>query len=799
MTQPRVGTAGESTEPGASVNTEQQSSPRVRYSLNKQPNELRRYSSFNCIFTLACLTPDEINNPESTYRSGPPKITILKSGGGAKGKALTAYETAEKQLEYFIDNVEIESIIAPTTRTRTSNATKIDFEVTEPYSMGLFLQTLMIAAKDAQGPGSDYLKAPYALIIDFIGWTDSDTLESSTVTRRVFPLKFINIEFDVDAGGSKYKVSAIPWNEQSQSDSIQTINEDTKIIGSTVRELLQTGENSLTNKINQRIREGVQENTALIPDEYVIIFPESLASSNLSRVDAARQEAFNNSATVNTDQVYDDAILRQSRGNAAPGSTLNVSRTFRGVSSDIIGSRTLGAANAIGASRMIDTNTLLESATVPFGRPEFVLREPESEDDNFTPYYDNGRLQIDLDRGEFTFPGGTTIEKMIEEIIILSTYGQSAASVIQENSEGNVPWFRIQTQTFLLPDESSQIRTGENPKIYVYMVVPYEVHSSVFAQARNSSVGIQERSLVAVKEYNYIYTGLNEDILDFQIQFNAAFFNALSPNLGNTTGGIRAANSTSSAAQERPQVTVGEGQTQESNELVTPTREAPNSSPQEGGDSRSSAAIQTARQFNEAIVNSSVDLITLDLKIKGDPYYIADSGIGNYNSAPGNLPSITRDGTMNYQTREVDVVLNFRTPTDYNEEGGMNFPGDTVPVQPFSGLYRVLTVMNRFSSNNFEQTLSMVRRPNQEREGTPGQVRLLNIGQNQAGAVSGPSSIDAGNAAPNETGAANSTNSTTATQLIPASGTATAQDTPGSSIGERLADIDQAGRVRGGL
>lgn len=783
----RVTERGEPDGPGASVNTEQQSSPRVRYSLNKQPNELRRYSSFNCIFTLACLTPDEVNNPEATYRSGPPKITILKSGGGAQGKALTAYETADKQLEYFIDNVEIESIIAPTTKTRTSNATKIDFEVTEPYSMGLFLQTLMIAAKNAQGPGSDYLKAPYALIIDFIGWTDSDTLASSTVTRRVLPLKFINIEFDVDAGGSKYKVSTVPWNEQAQSDSIQTINEDTKIIGATIRELLQTGENSLTNKINQRIRDGVQENTALIPDEYVIIFPESLAASNLSRVDAARQETFSNSATVSTEA-------------APPGiGPVTATRTFRGVSSDIVGSRTLGAANAIGASRMIDTNTLLESATVPFGRPEFVLREPESEEDNFTPYYDNGKIQIDLDRGEFTFPGGTTIEKMIEEIIILSTYGQTAATVIQENSEGNVPWFRIQTQTFILPDESSQAKTGENPKIYVYMVVPYDVHSSIFTQARNAPVGIQERSLIAVKEYNYIYTGLNEDILDFQIQFNAAFFNALSPNLGNTTGGIRAANSTSSSAQDRPQVTVGEGQTQESNEPATPARESPNRSPQEGGDSRSSAAIQAARQFNEAIVNSSVDLITLDLKIKGDPYYIADSGIGNYNAPPGDLPSVTRDGTMNYQTREVDVVLNFRTPTDYNEAGGMDFPEDTVPVQPFSGLYRVITVSNRFSSNNFEQTLNMIRRPNQEREGTPGQVKLVGTGQNQAGAVSGPSSTDAGNAAPAETGAANSNNSTTATELIPASGTATAQDTAGSSIGERLADIDQAGRVRGGL
>jgi hypothetical protein len=799
MANPRVAEAGQNVEEGsssASASTEQQSSPRVRYSLNKLPNELRTYSSYNCIFTLACLTADELNNPDSTYRVRDPQVTVLRSGGGAQGKVLTAYETADKKVEYFIDNVEIESIIAPTTRTRTSNATTISFEVTEPYSMGLFLQTLMLAAKTARGNDSDYLKAGYALIIDFIGWTDSDTLSFTNLTRRIIPVKFSQIEFDVDAGGSKYTITAYAWNEQSQSDSIQTINEDTKIIGSTVREVLQTGANSLTNKINSRIRDGLQENTALVPDEYVIIFPESIASSSLSRVDAARQEAFTNAATVSTES------SRPGADTADPGVPVVATRTFKNVSSDIIGSRTLAEANPIGASKMIDSNTLLESATVPFGLPQFILKQPESEEDNFTPYYDNGRLQIDLDRGEFTFPGGTTIEKMIEEIIILSTYGQSAATTIQENSEGNIPWFRIQTQTFVLPDAATRARTGEDPKIYVYVVVPYEVHSSVFVQSRNQSVGIRERSLIAVKEYNYIYTGLNEDILDFQIQFNAAFFNALSPNLGNTTGGIRAADPTSSAAQNRSQITVGQGETQPSDEPSTPTRESSiaNRGPQEGGDSRSSAAIQAARTFNEAIVNSSVDLISLELKIMGDPYFIADSGVGNYSSPPGDSPAITRDGTMNYQTREVDVVLNFRTPIDYNEAGGMDFPEDTVVVEPFSGLYRVLTVTNKFSSNNFEQTLSMIRRPNQEREGTPGGVRVLILGENREGAVSGQSSTTAGgNSNAETTGAANSASSTTSEQLIPASGTATAINEATASIGERLNDIDQAGRVRGGL
>lgn len=752
--------------------------PTIKYSLNKQPNELRNYSTFNSIFTLACLTTDEINNPNETYRVTDPQVTILRSGGGAQGKALTAFETASTQLEYFIDNVEIDTIIAPTSATRTSNATTISFEVTEPYSMGLFLQTLQLAAKNAQGSASDYLKAPYALILEFIGYTGTDTVASNTVTRRVLPIKFSSIEFDVDAGGSKYRISAFAWNEQAQSDSIQTINEDTKLQGKTVRELLQTATNSLTNKINQKIRDGLQENTAIIPDEYVIVFPEDIATSSVSRVDAARSEASDN-ATVSTE--------RAPTGIGPATAT----RSFKGISADSVGA--LPSANAIGASAML-TDSLSEAATVPFGLPEFTYREPEDEDEDFTPFYDNGRIQIDGVTGEFTFPGGSNIEKMIEEIVILSQYGQDAATQISADKEGNIPWFRIQTQTFSIPDEESRIRTGENPKVYVYMVVPYEVHSSTFTQARTPSVGIEEKSIVAVKEYNYIYTGKNEDVLDFELNFNIAFFQALSPNLGNTTGDARTRTNQASRAVEQNQLALNQGNTADTGEASVTNRESniANQGAQEGGDSRSSAAIQAARNFNEAIVNG-VDLITLDLKIMGDPYYIADTGIGNYNAPAGALPSITRDGTMNYQTREVDVVLNFRTPIDYNEDGGMNFPQDTLPVKTFSGLYKVNMVRNRFSGNAFEQTLQMIRRPNQELEGTPDAIRPIVQSESKEGATSGQSSTSTGgnaNANSQSTGTANSASSTTASQLVPASGTASPINEERASVGEGVTRID---------
>ena len=108
-------------------------------------NSLRNYSSFNYRIGLYALTNDELNNPDESYKIKKPQYAILQSGGGlGDKKVLTAYETANKKAEYFINALEIETIIAPTRKKGSTNAVGFRLEITEPYSMGLFLQTLQL-------------------------------------------------------------------------------------------------------------------------------------------------------------------------------------------------------------------------------------------------------------------------------------------------------------------------------------------------------------------------------------------------------------------------------------------------------------------------------------------------------------------------------------------------------------------------------------------------------------------------------------------------------------------------------
>lgn len=700
--------------------------PKITYELLKQPNELRTFSSFNYIFTLACLTPSEINNPDLTYRKNPPAVQVLRSGGGAQGKALTAYETSSKQLEYFIDDVEIESIIVPTNATRVSNATSINFKVYEPYSMGLFLQSLQVAAKAALGSAASYNRACFALIVEFIGYDDNGNIINTNKTRRVYPFKISNAELQVTDGGSVYNVSGYPWNEQAQSSTIQTVAVDTQIIGRNVVEMLQTGVQSLTTVLNKRIIEKQQANTVTSPDEYIIIFPKDLSTPiNPDLNSAPGNEA---AATKTTDKEFYQSITGLSaddRVKALENRTSSVRDRFVKVetSNNNISANikklvdTEDTLNPIGKAKFADS--IRDGGEVPFGVEKFTYSEQKG-------IFEQDDIRISQNYRAFTFKQGTTIEKIIEEIIITSSYGQEAATTKIDDKTGNIPWFRIQTQTYIVPNEETLQRSGEHPKIFVYMVVPYNVHSSVFKGVNTASTGVKDRKIQASKEYNYIYTGKNEDILDFRIQLDNAFYSSISAGGASSSADVKTGTRDSAASKKPENVKINEGQ--EGVSSASGGRRAADdyrvSTGNEGGGANDNVAISVARQFNEAIINSKADLLSMELTILGDPYYIADTGVGNYNARSGASAGITADGTMNFQSNEVDVIVNFRTPIDYREDGTMEFPGDTVPVKAFSGLYKVNLVKNNFSGGKFEQVLELIRRPNQEADtgvqGTPG-------------------------------------------------------------------------------
>ena len=658
------------------------------------PNPLQYFSSYNYVFTLSCLTSKQINFPEApdSYKGGNALGNIIfRSGGGfPDNRVTTAYTSPSNpsgKFEYYIESAEIEVIMSYNKESKGSNATNISFEVIEPYSMGMFLQSMQLAAVEAFH--KNYLEAPFLLTLEFLGFTTDGTVSQIPLTKRQLPLKISNVSMNITESGCKYEVSCYPWNEAALTDTFNSLKSDIAVSGTKLSEILQTGPRSLQFYLNSQLQElNKKEKVASNPDEIVILFPTLF--DPLSN---------NAAASYNTEDTGQPATINPSSdpGLGDVQSKLSITRAENAL---LI--QDPGTLNEIGLSDMgFDANTGGESQAEDSNKVQPDGTKPPSRQSNI----------YDPKNKVFRFPQNTTIVNAITEIVLMSEYCKQAAEK-ESGKAGFKKWFRVETKVYNLQATSGNDGKGYTPKLLVYQVVPYFVHENRFVSPTSEPKGYEDIKKLAAKEYNYIYTGKNIDVLKFDINLEAGFFttvyadnNALSgdqyPQLngqGTTPPNNKNVSNTDLGAQEPGTGVARKGFLAERYRNI-------------GGGPNDDYRSLVAKNFQEALLNSPVDLLTATLEIMGDPYYIADSGMGNFTDKAGSF-NIASNGSINYQTGEVDILLNFRTPIDYGLNGIMDF-GNTEIVQGFSGLYQVLTVKNRFSGGTFIQELEVVRRRNQ--------------------------------------------------------------------------------------
>ena len=698
-------------------------------SIGLQPNSLNKFASYNNIFTFGAVRRTSYNTPNFSYRTGGPDVVVLRSGGTSGDQVKTSLERAAGITgEYFIDDVDIVCLVAPNSRTQQTNATTITFNVMEPYSMGLFLQSLHIAA--AKAGYSNYLEAVFLLQVEFIGYDDNGRSVKDSRSTRMFPLKLSNVEFEVTEQGSNYFIEAIPYHEWALSDEVQMTPVTVDIQGSTISELLQTGPQSLSTILNTREQELQQAGNKEVADEYVIMFPKSMSSESSSPLGAAipalqgattasaaeaGTEGADSEDSDRNQRLYDqltgieggevpadfDAEISKVLGIVVTRSQIGESIRESAESEENI--------NAIGQSKIV--KSFLDQGTQYFGRPAFV-----EDKENAPGIFQRGNIQISDEGRRINFAQGTKVQNIIEEVVLLSEYARNFVSE-QPDANGMKTWFRIESDVFLIPGNSNVAATGQGAKVYVYKVVPYKTQVARFTSPTSAPPGYPNLKTQAIKKYDYLYTGENDDIIDFNININAAFFTALNGDFGQLgSSQITLGANGLVINPESPTFGSSSGNnTNSSTSGISGARPTPTTNTGEAGSGpQNHPENAVARTFNDAIVNSETDLVGIDFEIWGDPYYITDSGMGNYNASPTGSINLNSDGSMDYQSGEVDILINFRTPVDIRDPGFMKFPaGGTKAVGAFSGLYQVIEVTNSWSSNRFTQKLKTIRRRNQ--------------------------------------------------------------------------------------
>jgi hypothetical protein len=277
-------------------------------------NILNNYRSVTYNFTLAAISPADLKNPQN-YRNKKLKYIVVTSKGklanaistdvvpikvslGSTPKdddgnemSILDTQTGVKTVEGFnknspgafdmyIDNVEIESIITPNQQTGPSTSTKVKFEIFEPMSANGFIEALHVSAIAAGWTG--YLGASYLLKIEFLGYPDAnkEPVASSEVipATKYIPIRFTGSEMELTDQGTRYRCSAIPYNEAAHGNP-NKIYTDMSFSGDTVKEVLENLFENLNKSTQAREQKEKTNDSAKAVDVYEIYFPEIPASN----------------------------------------------------------------------------------------------------------------------------------------------------------------------------------------------------------------------------------------------------------------------------------------------------------------------------------------------------------------------------------------------------------------------------------------------------------------------------------------------------------------------------------------
>lgn len=654
------------------------------------PNPLHSYASYTYVLSLGCLTNDQLSNPDSTYMAGLNVPLICKT---ANGDPFNRVQTPYGKFDFFIEDLDLESQIG-FMGGEVTNVTSLQFKVIEPYSMGMFPISLQKVAQDLKH--QNFREAPYLLKIEFRGNTETGQMVKIPNTTRHIPFSIADIKMSVSEKGSIYTVSGMPWNQIALTDPFKNMTSDASIKGTTVQEMLQTGEKSLQTVLNQKLKDIATANKIQTPDEVIIIFPEDIASSSAGAAGASNKEDKATATTTTSNQASNGIF------NKLGVARSTVNKTWV---------QPEGVCNALGKAKMGFSDA--RKGDAPIGKDNAIW-DPE------TKLNIRANNSVNSAESDFKFKQDSDVPNAINQVLLNSEFITETFNSANLSPEGYRGWWRIDVQAYPL-SEKVDPATGSVPKLIVYRVIPYSVHVSSGPMPPNvKPMGYANLKKQAVKEYNYIYTGKNVDVIQFNIDVNYG----IAAELGTDTDQSQDIKTLAQTADAPDPVALGNpigiGKEPSTKLGQMPTvvshRNFLTRSDKAGGGGSENPGVRAARIFLDSITDG-MDLVDLELKIIGDPYFIVQSGMGNYTSQKTQYANLNSDGTVDYQSGEVDIIVNFRTPVDINQATGLyNFNGmeKSAPVMAYSGLYQVTEAMSYFRNGQFTQVLKGMRRNLQE-------------------------------------------------------------------------------------
>ena len=630
-----------------------------------EKNKLDPYVNYTYNIDLYALDFDAYNTliKDENSVDNINKHLLISSGGKRKGR------NPEFDDDFYIDDFEMDTVGPTTQRTRGTNQIGIKFKITEPYGVSLIERLIQVAQDLINVPANQYTQVPYMLRISFVGYDENGQPHSIPKTTKHLIIQMYKMTFEVNEGGATYAVDAVPYSHSGLDANIDKAPSNFEISaknigdffsGSGVSEVKVGGwkteryENAHGVETTRRYRDTTttrKTNTSLIA---LLNQHERLMSSSTRSADIKNP----NGQQVKPIKIYPDVydvVLDPE------------------IASALLEYRNFEPTNASTAKDKSDPKNFYQNFVQNVQKKFTITRESGT---------------------SIRIKAGTSLVEIVGMLLLHSTYIHD-----QFLTDPNVPnetqlkWFKVTPMVEVQKDKWDE-KTGRFAQKITYFVSKHNV-SNIKIESRKKSI---PRGKVEGdgyhKLYNYMYTGENTDILNFDIKYNIAYQTA--------------ATTTDTTSSDAPET---QARTDVENNAIR-TAHLNRGSTTSGGvnNTGQGADANIAIDLMNNVLTNGVDLWQLNLEIIGDPDYIMQNDVfSTKHLFNAHLNSAFLDnGSINYDYGELYAKLIFNTPVDYNPETGimdLNNKSKHNSSVHFGGIYQVWKVKHSLSGGQFTQTL----------------------------------------------------------------------------------------------
>ena len=551
--------------------------------------------------------------------------------------------------DLFIDELEINGLFAEG-NSSPHNATTMSFKIIEPMGYTFFQKLRKLCFSNGM---KNFEKQHYLMVIKYKGYDENGnqlTADEDDRLSKFIPFVFSTITTRVQTGAVTYDCQAVAINhEVGLSSKRATIPFNVEILGQTLGDMFNA--TSDAGRGPRATPATTSQTTATSPFGTIqtTVTPGILKSLGGVKQSKGIVDALNK-------------LQKKLAKEAGYEHADQYKVTFTG---------------GIGSQKIISSDALQSVKDSKPMSPSVSASAQSLLDSN---------LSYDKTRQIYSIPAGTMMQQVLDIMVRSSEYITKQQTHIIDPKTNKVKpnpaqnkflqWYHISVKALPIAWDNKR---GDYAYDIEYIVSPKQVidtYSPYFPKAKIRGVH---------KSYNYWFTGENTEILGYEQDINSTFFVAMD----------------GSIPQEKQDTT------EDSQRITTKGYVNMSDTGNKGQPGNNASPAEQAAN----VLYSTVDFATFSMDIVGDPDYVQQNDI-LYNSGNTFEPFMP-DGSINYDSQEVLIEVNFKSMEDYNEDGTAQLiePTFTDGTKETKGLiYKLTEIISFFKNGKMTQSIKGILR-----------------------------------------------------------------------------------------